>query len=294
MENILDDEFVIQMDDSPPFSWIKQAPNRFMNCSAATKVSQLCVNAVGNAFEIGEMVRDVLGVESIEISDTFYPKSMDPECVPCIVSYSGQMKQAINAVESYERKGIVISSGGMIKNAARSRGWDYISLPKGYPSRFLFPELFGCLLAIKGKSVAIPDLESFLERNLPSEISANNESKLTALSLSKQSIAIMYDRHSYGLARRFKTLFLSNSGTKVDLVGNKDELSRTENKSSEVKLISFVSDLAIPGAIRIGGFPYDSTTLDGYVKNELIAELSSLYFGLLKGFEIELFDTQIE
>ena len=294
MENILDDEFVIQMDDSPPFSWIKQAPNRFMNCSVARKIGKLCVNAVGNAFEIGEMARDVLGIETAEISDTFYPKSGGPECVPCIVSYSGQMKEAIKAVEYYEREGIVISSGGMIKNVARNRGWEYISLPKGYSSRFLFPELFGCFLTLMGKSIVIPDLESFLERNLPSEISENNESKLIALSISKQSIAIIYDRHSYGLARRFKSLFLSNSGTKVDLVSNEDDLSKIENVSSEVQLISFVNDFAMTDAIRIGGFPYDSTTLEGYVKNELIGELSSLYFGLLKGFEIELFDTQIE
>ena len=293
MENILDDEFVIQMDDSPPFSWIKQAPNRFMNCSVARKIGKLCVNAVGNAFEIGETARDVLGIESAETSDTFYPKSGGPECVPCIVSYSGQMKEAIKAVEYYEKEGIVISSGGMIKNVARTRGWDYISLPKGYSSRFLFPELFSCFLTLMGKSIVIPDLESFLERNLPSEISENNESKLIALSISKQSIAIIYDRHSYGLARRFKSLFLSNSGTKVDLVSNED-VSKTQKISSEVQLISFVNDFAMTDAIRIGGFPYDSTTLEGYVKNELIGELSSLYFGLLKGVEIELFDTQIE
>lgn len=294
VENILDDEFVIQMDDSLPFSWIKQSPNRFMNCSVGRKTRSLCISAGGNAYDIALMARDVLGTERIEISDDFSAKFGGSHCVPCIVSYSGQLKDAIRAVESYEKEGIVISSGGMIKNSARNRRWDYISLPKGYSSRFLFPELFGCLLALKGVSIAIPNLESFLDKNLPSEISENNESKLLALSISKMRAAIIYDRRSYGLAKRFRSLFLSNSGTELDILSIEDDLSIIKKRTNEVQFISFVNEFAMENVIRMNGFPYDTTTIEGYIKNEMIGELSSLYFGLLNGFEIELFDTKIE
>ncbi|MGC8562587.1 MAG: hypothetical protein ACP5UZ_03255 [Thermoplasmata archaeon] len=287
----MDDEFVIQMDDTPPFSWIKQTPNRFMTCSVGRKLARLCVNASGSAFEIGQMAKDILGADNIDVSDVF---SISSDCAPLVISYSGQLKEAIKAVESSETKGIAISSGGMIKNTARSKSWDYISLPKGYSGRFLFPEIFGCLLSLKGKTVNVSNFESFTDSNLPSEISENNVSKLLALALSKGQATVIYGNGSYGLAKRYKTLFLLNSGTDIDIMSADQYLKNYIGNVKGRQVISFIDDPRITSVVRIGDFPYDNTTLEGYVKNELVGELASLYFGLIEAFEIELFDTTIE
>ncbi len=291
MENILDDEFVIQMDDSPPFSWIRQTPNRFMSCNVGNKIGTIQVNAEGNALIFAAMARDRIGDGVFKIGNSF---SLSGEGTNCIITYSGQLKKALIAMETSENKGIVISSGGVIKNLARSKGWDYIPLPKGYPSRFLFPEVFGCLLSLSGMRIDASSLENFIDSISPSEITSYNEAKGLAALLADKQFTVIYDENSIGLAMRFQRIFNQNAGVTVEV----REVSQLKYEGSDINedsaaLFLTPSDLSIK-SISVGNFPYDSTTTTGYLKNALIGEFSSLYLGLLRSKEIELLDIGIE
>ncbi len=291
MENILDDEFIIQMDDSPPFSWIKQTPERFLRCNPGREVGTICLNAFGNMYTIAAMAKDIVG-ERLVLPDG--SAQFHSDCTSCIITYSGQLKESMLALDGAKGKGIVISSGGQIKGMARSRGWDYFPLPKGYSARFLFPEIFGCMLSIFGIKVETGGLDRFIESNLPSELSANNEAKQLALKIREGNVTLVYEASTAGLAMRFRSLLSSNSGieTKVKLVGQDAEPSLKDGE--EGGYIFLVKNESRFNGVNTGGFPYDSSSSEGYVKNEIIAELSTLYLGLLRGKEIELFDVDVE
>lgn len=291
MGTILDDEFVIQMDDIPPFSWIRQTPNRFMSCNVGRKIDSISINAKGNSFLISEMARDVLGEDRIKVDQAF---TLSPLQNNCIISYSGQVKEAIRAVESSDEKGIVLASGGVIKNTTRSRGWDYIPLPKGYPTRFLFPEIFGCLLSLLGKRIETQDLEEFIDRNSPSEITSNNQAKQFALHILRNRTSIVFDESSEGLANEFKSTFLANSGIEFNLKNEKYPMNGEIEQADDISAISLSGNRTVQAGLHFGDFPYDCSTVDGYVKNVLTGDFASLYLGILRSRDIELLDRELE
>ena len=291
METILDDEFVIQMDDTPPFSWIRQTPNRFMTCNIGRKLDSMAINAIGTPLMFAEMARDIIGGERIKVRHSF---SLSPDETNCLITYSGQVREAITALKDTTSKGIVISSGGAIKSVARSKGWDYISLPKGYAARFLLPEILGCMLTLFGRGFESKDLESFLEQNAPSEITSENVSKQIAQILLGRSLVVFHDENSAGLANYFLTSFKTNAGLEANIVSVAGVNEYSSKADANTVAISFSRQDSPKNALNIGGFPYDCSTVDGYVKNAVIAQMSSLYLGLLRAHEIELLDKIIE
>ncbi len=291
METILDDEFVIQMDDTPPFSWIRQTPSRFMTCNVGRKLDSLAISAIGTPLIFAEMARDIIGGKRIKIRNPF---SLSPDETNCLITYSGEVRGAIAALKETTNKGIVISSGGAIKSVARSKGWDYIPLPKGYAARFLLPEILGCMLTLFGRGFESTDLESFLEQNAPSEITSENVSKQIALRLSGRSLVIFYDELSAGLANYFLTNLKTNAGLEANIVSVEGGKEHTSKADANTVPVSFSRQGSPKDALNIGGFPYDCSTVDGYVKNAVIAQMSSLYLGLLRAHEIELLDNNIE
>lgn len=291
MGTILDDEFVIQMDDTPPFSWIIHSTNRFMNCRQRSNLDHLAVYARGNSFSIAEMARDVLGEDRLRTNSSIV---LDPSQNNCIVTYSGQLKEALDAVESSENKGIVMSSGGVIKNIARRRSWIYIPLPKGYPTRFLFPEIFGCLLSLLGEKVEIYGLDEFIMHNAPSELLDNNVAKQLAELINDSPLTIIYDKDTRGLAKAFERMFLANSGIGITIRDRNDVEEGRSRKIPHGSTVFLGSETVFVESLRIGGFPYDFRSTDGYVRNVLVGELASLYLGILRSNEIELLDRELE
>ncbi len=278
------------MDEAPPFSWIRQSPNRFMNCESRHEIDKLTVHARGNSLAMAEMVGDLVGSEKVRVSESFEASA---DSTDCIISYSGQLKEAISAVETSTKPGIVLSSGGVIKNSARSKGWSYIPLPKGYPTRFLFPEVFGCLFSLLGRRVDGSRFEKILEDNAPSELTAENEAKRIAIELKGRPVLLLNDESSIGLANELAIHFASNSGVKVQIESTRST-PYTEKLRGGSSRISFNSDHQDDGELRVGGFPYSLSTPEGYIKNVLIGELSSLYLGILNSHDIELLDRDIE
>ncbi len=291
MDSILDDEFVIQMDDSPPFSWIRQTTNRFMTCVVGRKIDHLYVEAAGNAQIIATMASDLIGKQKVEVQPFSFHSTGDEIC---IISYSGQLKEAIKSVELSEARGIVASSGGMIKSLARKKGWDYVPLPKGYSTSFLFPEIFGCLMSLFGMKVDIPDLEAFIEKNSPSEIADFNEAKQLASLMERKRFKILHDAKSEGIARMFAHMFSTYGGTDTTLEYEPDTKLKPESGEDNIGIISFSNRADAGGNKLVGNFPYNCSSVGGYVKNVIVGEFASIYLGLLKSKEIELFDREVE
>jgi hypothetical protein len=291
VENILDDEFVIELDDSPPFNWIRQSSSRFMSCDIKKKLDSMTVHADGNALLISKMVADLVGGEKLRIDGSFLSTG---EGTNVIITYSGELRKAITLMESSEEKGIVISSGGVVKNIARNKGWDYIPLPKGYPTRFLFPEVFGCLLSLLGRRIEIPGLADFIDSIMPSSIIKNNLAKQLAYKLGEDKTALFYDHASAGLAERLRDDFAINAGINLEV----HDIDHADLSEIEIGSKTFIISLAkrvrnIKG-IAVSSLPYDNGSVDGYVKNVLIGDISSLYVGLLRKKEIEFLDRTLE
>lgn len=292
VDNILDDEFIIELDDSPPFSWIRQSPNRFMTCTLKETVDSVTVHSTGNALQISKMVRDLVGSAKLRADDSF--TSMG-EGTNVIISYSGELRKAIALVKESTGRGIVMSSGGTIKNIARDKAWDYIPLPKGYPTRFIFPEIFGCLLSLLGKKIECPALEDFIDSIMPSSITEDNLSKQIAYRLAKEEkVILLHDEQSAGLAGRFRDDFEINAGINVDL----RNISKIGLPGTEVAPEKYVFSLTKKAGNleegRVSSLPFDSSSMEGYIENALIAEMSSLYLGFLKKREIEFLDRDTE
>lgn len=284
MKRILDDEFIIQMDDSPPFSWLRETPNRLINCDTGRRLENINVHATGNALVTSNIVRDISGKDRVHTDGIF---SLVNDGVDVIVSYSGELKQAITLLESSDRKGIAISSGGMIKSIARSKGWDYISLPKGYPARFLFPEIFGCFLSLLGVRIRPGTVEDFIQSISPSRISEENVAKRIAYAIENKSLTIRFDDRTVGLAARYRDSFRSNAQTVCSLI----EIGQTKtHEGRDSYVISLASEPGNSEESEKEFHLFNSGSIDGCVKNALLADYASIYLGILKGYDIELVD----
>ncbi|MEM0130453.1 MAG: hypothetical protein QXW75_03200, partial [Thermoplasmatales archaeon] len=205
---LLDEEYIIQLDDTPPFSWIKETPNRLMYCR---KIPHRKVHIYTHPplYSIALMAEDLLGLERARVSDGY--NIQEGEHLDIILSDDGISAEAISAIRNQKKKGIVFSAGGSIKKEARENGWEYQSLPKGYPMKFMMPEVLGCLLSIFGEVIHTSGLNEFINMQLPSSISQYNISKRLAYELLDRPIIIVHDGKTRGLANRYADLLKRNA-----------------------------------------------------------------------------------
>ncbi|MEM0073768.1 MAG: hypothetical protein QXJ24_02775 [Thermoplasmatales archaeon] len=282
---LLDEEYIIQLDDTPPFSWIKDTPDRFMYCR---KIQHKKVHIYTNSplYSIALMAEDLLGSERASVFHGYEIK--DGEHLDIILSDDGISTDAISAIRSQNKKGIVFSAGGSIKKEARENGWEYQSLPKGYPMKFMMPEVLGCILSMFGEAIDIRGLGEFINMQLPSSISQYNISKRLAYELLDKAIIIIYDGNTKGLANRYVDLLKRNAN--VNAVARPVEYSTNLPPSSEAKFINLTSNGEVPSPISVEGFPFNNNNIEGYLKNELVGEFTSVYMSILLGVEIDLLE----
>jgi len=288
MNEPLDEEYVIQLDDSPPFSWIKAIPERFMSCGPPRK-GNITVFTDGPLYSIAKMAEDILGDERITVVKGYKPGSSPGFKV--IISHDGESRDAVPFIRNSGEKGMVVSVGGTIKRVAKENGWEYQSLPRGYPMKFLMPEIAGCLLSLGGFSLDYSALSTFVNSLLPSSLSTENVSKRLARQLGNGGILFVYDRRSLGLSKRFVELLKMNS--KVEAVAvDKNDASKIAGQGSNVNIISFCKDVKSSSNFSAWDFPYPCDDPYGYLKNAIIAEFSSIYLSLLLGIDTELVDIE--
>jgi len=60
MVTVLDDEYVLQMDDIPPFSWLAKSHERIMNCRIESE-EKIIIHAKGNAFTYSLISKNISG-----------------------------------------------------------------------------------------------------------------------------------------------------------------------------------------------------------------------------------------
>jgi len=194
----LDDEFVMQMEDSPPFQWLISYTERFISCSTRTKEGRPEIHSVGNPFTISRI-----------FTDTFLNKSFDTslKLFGVFITVSGENQEIISKMKDYLGEAIVISQGGNAKRIAREKGFDFYSLPRGIPSRFLFPEILGCLASIFSIKISLDKLKRTIQSLTPSTPTENNISKILAYAISRDFI-ISVNRNLIGVGRRIQDMML--------------------------------------------------------------------------------------
>ncbi|MGC8645188.1 MAG: hypothetical protein ACP5UO_02825 [Thermoplasmata archaeon] len=233
------------------------------------------------------MAQDILGGGKIVVIRGY--KIEPGNGLIVILSHDGQSRDAIPYLRSSGEKGIVLSVGGIIRKEAKENGWEYQSLPRGYPLKFLMPEVVGCILSMAGKILEPLKLGPFIESLLPSSPSSENISKQLAKQLRNGPILLVYDDSSVGLAKRFSDLLKLNA--RVDAVSaDAENASALIAGNSNINVVSFAKDTKYGIGPPIKGFPYPSEDPYGYLKNAVIAEFSSVYLSFLLGIEIDLLD----
>ncbi|MEM0141111.1 MAG: hypothetical protein QXN66_03630 [Thermoplasmatales archaeon] len=286
MVGLLDEEYVIQLDDTPPFSWIRETPNRFMFCKKIPSAKSH-IHAEGPLYSIARMAEDILGREAVEVFNDYRVQQGDHQNI--IFSHDGLSNEAVPSIRNSNKKGILFSAGGPIKKEARENGWEYQSLPKGYPMKFIMPEILGCILSMYGLDFPTKELESFIESQLPSSISQYNASKKLSMELVEAPIIFAYDDRTRGLAGRYVDLLKRNAN--VDSVAvHFREVDQTNSANKKAIVISFAGEGETAAKSREGGYPFRNDTLPGYLKNAIIAEFASIYVSMLLGVEVDLLE----
>jgi len=281
MVSVLDDEYVLQMDDIPPFSWLAKSHERIMNCSIRSE-DKIIAHAKGNAFTYSLISKNISG-RNMEV-DEFYENT--EEGLHVIISTGGDEEQSINFLKSFGKKCMVVSGGGQIKKIAREKGCELISLPKGMPSRFMFPEIMGCisgLTEVEDKN----DLSQDISKLSPASLSEENIAKLIAIKMMNKRPLIIYGERGYGFARKFFEDLLQNSGiiaslmsiNQIDMIdnigGDSMVIEVTKSKKHRFKNSLFME-------IREG--------LAGAIYLQTLMSYISLYLSLLNERDFFLFD----
>jgi len=291
MSSILDDEFVVQLDDSPPFSWINQFPTRLMHCNALSTGSKLSVHASGNALTSVLTLKDLVEERDL-IVDKKYMRYEGREDI--VISNSGENARCIDFVRKSESLGTAITSGGTLKHIANEKGWNVISLPKGFPSRYLFPEIVGCVSSILGLEPYSPDMDAFAEMLAPSTITDENIAKQLAITVVNNRVLLIHDDNSGGIARKFFESFLQTTGILIPIIDKEQYKFFGENTPSGTLIIPLTNDLLLETQWSKLAELIKERSIQNYVKAAMLIDLSSLYASILLNKEFQLVDYTIE
>lgn len=282
MVTVLDDEYMLEMDDVPPFIWLSRSYERIMSCNISTKERKI-VHAIGNGLTFAYIIRDIQYERTMELDEYFLDRG---DGMHIIISYSGDNEDSINFLRECNGKCIVISTGGRIKKLARERNFEFISLPRGMPSRFVFPEIMGCLYS-GYENNKYHELAERISKLYPSSLTEVNEAKSASISLYNRQPVIVYDRNTYGLARKFQEDLLQNSSILAPLISywqakmidgfDKEsiavEFSRSRNRKINNSLLIKVDE-----------------GLEGSFYAAVLTSYISIYLAYLYSKEIYLFD----
>lgn len=282
MVTVLDDEYMLQMDDAPPFNWLSKSHERVMSCNMS-KEGRKIVHAIGNGLTFAYIAKDLLVSYDMEIDEYF---SNCKNGMHVIISYSGDNEDSIDFLKGCSEKCTVISAGGRIKKIARENNCEFISLPKGMPSRFVFPEIIGCLTGTHEEQGYLK-LENKISKLYPSSLTEENEAKTVGISLFNKKPVIVYDKNTYGIARKFQEDLLQNASVIAPLLSLQQammidridsetitvEISRTKNKKIDHSLFIRVED-----------------GIDGSIYAAVLSAYVSIYLSYLYARDIYLFD----
>ncbi len=281
MVSVLDDEYVLEMDEVPPFSWLSKSHERVMHCTIPES-NDTVIHAIGNAFTYSLISRNSSN-RKYEMDEFFVNRS---DALHIIISTSGDEENSVRFLETMNKRCVAISSGGKLKKIAREKNFDFISLPKGMPSRFLYPEIIGCLSGNQ-------NLENYYElgekisKLSPSSLTEENLAKTVALELKDKIPVIVYDYSSYAIARKLQEDLLQNSNLFSILISY-NQVKMINNIGDNYKVIEIAEH-------RMKGF--DSSIFlqfkggfDSLIFLSTLTSYISLYSALLRGYDFYLFD----
>lgn len=173
-------------------------------------------------------------------------------------SYSGDTEETLISLEQAEKRGAeiaAITSGGKLEKIAKSKGYNHIIIPAGFPPRaafgYSFPQLFCLLMGYEliGKHF-ISDIEAAIQVIDKEETSIKKEAKDVAEKLFKKTPIIYSDSTFEGVAIRFRQQINENAKMlcwhHVIPEMNHNELVGWRTKDNNLAVVLFRNDTDHP------------------------------------------------
>jgi len=273
----LDEEFVMQMEDSPPFQWLMSYDERFITCSAKAREGKAEIHSVGNPFTVSRIFVETFLNKSFDISSKSYG---------IFITVSGENQEILSKLKDHSGEAIVVSQGGNAKRLAREKGFDFFSLPKGIPSRFLFPEILGCLASIFSINIPLNKLKQTLPTISPSTPTENNVSKLLAYGMSRDFM-ISVDRNLMGIGRRIQDMMLQTMNKSSPIYWNDQVDLFLWNKKDNGKIV--INDSSILLVDPLDKLNYKLKDLD-LISIITILDFAINYYAILSKTDIVFMD----
>lgn len=134
------------------------------------------------------------------------PSFVNDEWHSIVISYSGNTEETLSSMKqliSMGLKPICISSGGKMKEFAKTHSLKFIAVPEGIAPRVAFPYLFGSLFGLVHQSLMIPAISS---------------TQLTQISNSSKSMNLDdLDKISNRIVTKFPIIISASSFSNVGL-----------------------------------------------------------------------------
>ena len=154
-----------------------------------------------------------LGVESLSVIHHMIPSWLRRGSLIAI-SYSGDTVETLNCVyEALDRglRVILVSSGGLMREMASSRGIRHVQLTPGGKPRAMLAEMVGAVVGVvsRGLGVSLVDVEG-LSKTLKG-VTLERAKPYYSLALSSQVLVVSYCEEYSPLVNRWKSEFSENA-----------------------------------------------------------------------------------
>ncbi len=278
----LDEEFVMQMEDSILFKWLSTYGERFISCMEKSEFSIGEIVAEGNGFTYSRIF-----LENISKGKT---NEEGHRPITVFITISGENSNILEQMRNYNDAAIIISQGGNAKKIAREKNWFFFSLPKGIPARFMFPEVLGCLSSIDGIKIDTNKVQSIVNDFVPSNPTESNFAKKLGYAMARDFI-ISVDKDLRGIRRRIEDMTLQNVNYIPRIVW-KDQLNLYMKGKDEKGIIEVNSNyMSIKDPMDKINHTLENLDLPSLIN---VLDYATVYLAILKKHDILLLDNYRE
>ncbi len=278
----LDEEFVMQMEDSILFKWLSSYGERFISCMEKSEFWIKEIIAEGNGYTFSRIYK-----ENISKNED---RGQGDKSISVFITISGENRNVLERMRNYNETAITISQGGNAKKVAREKNWLFFSLPKGIPGRFLFPEITGCLSSIEGFRIDTSKVQSIVNDFMPSNPTESNFAKKLGYAMSREFI-ISVDKELRGIRRRIEDMTIQNVNYVPRIVWQ-DQLDLFLTGKDEKGIIEVNRNyINIRDPLEKLGDKLDNIDLVTLIN---VIDFASVYLAILKKHDILLLDNYRE
>jgi glucose/mannose-6-phosphate isomerase len=270
-----------KVDTNDMLSQLASLPKQFKESEALvegvgalTMPGDIFVLGMGGSGIVGDVIHDWLHYrEELRIGtnkDLSIPSAVDEDTLLLAISYSGNTKETMTALEQGlgRTKNIVcVTSGGELQKICAEMDLTHVLVPKGYQPRCALGYLLGSavhLIRLAGVYDGLDELEDtsahlseILPSLMPDTETASNVAKKLALELKDRTPVIYIHREMGACANRWQTALNENAkvlswyGTLPEMMHNEVEAWGNDDRAKDFSMI-LLRDRDEPKLVRDG------------------------------------------